>query len=95
MTALARHSVKLSKACWQIVDCYPLLGIVDLNRPHEVILAGLDNNLSQRISLNLSLLGPIKALIKSNSANHASLGLVFYDQSDKLQRLQIELMKPF
>ena len=54
-----------------------MLAIVDLNRPHELILASLDNYLSQRISLDMSLQGPIRALIHSNPANHAEIELIY------------------
>ena len=59
-----------------------MLAIVDLNRPHELILASLDNYLSQRISLDMSLQGPIRALIHSNPANHAIIEIVFYEEEN-------------
>ena len=58
-----------------------MLAIVDLNRPHEVILAGLDNNLSQRISLDMSLQGPVRAFIETNPKNHAILELLYYNET--------------
>ena len=73
-----------------------MLAIVDLNRPHEVILASLDNYLSQRISLDMSLQGVIRALIHTKPGNHAKIELLFCKwenerHGDKLSQLQIEL----